>query len=439
MLTIICACGRRFQTVDEHAGKKTRCPVCGKTLIAPHREAEARPREKSEKSAPPAWWTPRGQGGAATGPDAAGPMPRATRPRIEDLPGMEAPPAAKDPARPASRSGPIRLALGIGAVFLSISGLLWWLITPGSKPGPAQAEVHAVVDRDPPARDPSRAVGRSPAGDLPTPDGPRAEVGPKSKADPAPPSPSPASGSAPEAGRPRLKLLAPAYFYPAGPGLKQWERLIQAASRVPIVAIANPSSGPGEEANSDYTAVVGRAKRGGVLVVGYVATDYAKRPLAEVRDEIDRWARFYPEIGGIFLDSQASEPGHADYYASLRDHAREKIKGAAVITNPGAICAEEYSSRLTSVDICLFSSATGFEAFRLPRWAERHTSGRLGAMPSQVAGAERMRDRVQLAAARGFGLIYVTDARLPNPWDRLPSYWDDEVEAVRQVNAGRTP
>jgi hypothetical protein len=31
------------------------------------------------------------------------------------------------------------------------------------------------------------------------------------------------------------------------------------------------------------------------------------------------------------------------------------------------------------------------------------------------------------------GYCYITDARQPNPWDRLPSYWGEEIEAVQQL------
>ena len=124
---------------------------------------------------------------------------------------------------------------------------------------------------------------------------------------------------------------------------------------------------------------------------------------------------------------------------TLRDHVRGKIKGGYVVNNPGTICDEEYAARLTSVALCLFAAPSGFEEFRLPRWAERHPSGRFAAMPSDVAGPEQMRDFIQVASSRGFGLIYVTDAQAPNLWDRLPTYWDAEVEAVRRVNSGRAP
>src|SRR5689334_6275717 len=78
-----------------------------------------------------------------------------------------------------------------------------------------------------------------------------------------------ASG-APESAR--VRLWVPAYFYPFGDGLKEWERLIAAARDVPVVAIVNPNSGPGDHADTNYEAIIPRARSAGVIVVGYVGT-----------------------------------------------------------------------------------------------------------------------------------------------------------------------
>ena len=75
----------------------------------------------------------------------------------------------------------------------------------------------------------------------------------------------------------------PAYIYPVGDGRKEWQRLIDAASKVEIVAIANPNSGPGDERNLDYAAIFTEASDRGITLVGYVSTDYGKRPQAEIK------------------------------------------------------------------------------------------------------------------------------------------------------------
>jgi hypothetical protein len=50
-----------------------------------------------------------------------------------------------------------------------------------------------------------------------------------------------------------------------------------------------------------------------------------------------------------------------------------------------------------------------------------------------------MRDLVRLAVRGRIGSIYITDQDGPNPWGRLPRYWEAEVEAVHRVNQRQEP
>ena len=43
-----------------------------------------------------------------------------------------------------------------------------------------------------------------------------------------------------------------------------------------------------------------------ITLVGYVSTSYAKRPLADVKADIDQWPRLYAGLAGVFFDEQAS-------------------------------------------------------------------------------------------------------------------------------------
>src|SRR5262249_38196114 len=134
-----------------------------------------------------------------------------------------------------------------------------------------------------------RAVGRPDGGQPPT--GPDPGPAPPSKAPP-----------------PRLRLLVPAYFYPGGEGAAAWDRLLSVPRPDLVVVIANPDSGPGKMADPSYTQVFDRARQRGLTVIGYVSTRHGKRPADEVKEDVDRWVRFYPAVQGIFLDEQASDP-----------------------------------------------------------------------------------------------------------------------------------
>jgi hypothetical protein len=183
-----------------------------------------------------------------------------------------------------------------------------------------------------------------------------------------------APGAEPEA--PRLSLLVPAYFYPSGRGLDDWDRLIASAARAPIVAIANPASGPGAKVDPNYSSVIARAVKAGVTVIGYVSTSYAKRPIDAVKADIDRWARFYPEVRGIFLDEQASGADRVAYYAEAAEHAQARLRRPLIVTNPGTTCAEEFLARSAADVACLFEGGRDYDRFRPP------PTGRPGTPPA---------------------------------------------------------
>ena len=45
-----------------------------------------------------------------------------------------------------------------------------------------------------------------------------------------------------------------------------------------------------------------------------------------------------------------------------------------------------------------------------------------------------MREVVALARDRGAGLLFVTDGVMPNPWDRLPAYWHQQVSLIGGID-----
>jgi hypothetical protein len=299
------------------------------------------------------------------------------------------------------------MALAAGAIVVGLLGIFVGARLLGPTPPAGDGPPHAPREPRTPAEDREPASPAAPVTDAPT--------------APAPPSP--------------LTVLVPAYFYPGGEGLEDWNRLIEAASKVPVVAIVNPASGPGTSANPDYAEVLRRAKEAGVTLLGYVNTGYAKRPLPEIEADLGRWIRFYPEIGGIFLDAQASEAEHVAFYAGLHDLVKSKIDRALVVTNPGVICAEDYLARPSTDVAIMFENLQGFEAAALPSWARRYPAHRFAALPYAIATPEQMKEVLQQAILKGIGYLYVSDGTGTNPWERLPSYWAAEVEAVERINA----
>src|SRR6516164_660847 len=56
MISVSCTCGRRFKAEDQHAGKRTKCPVCGNLLVIG--QAPAGSSGVNDNGEVPSWWFP---------------------------------------------------------------------------------------------------------------------------------------------------------------------------------------------------------------------------------------------------------------------------------------------------------------------------------------------------------------------------------------------
>jgi Spherulation-specific family 4 len=468
MIRVICTCGRAFKAEDRHAGKRTKCPECGASLtIGPAPISSSSGGGAKEV---PAWWypsEPTAQAERATAPTRSGsdpgadaantmvlppgfsPKPQASSQRptaASSTSGQVSPPRAPvgpPVPLPGSRPFPVTMLWAIASatvalLILAVCATLW-LRSPTSKPdeiSPARrgAELGNSDNLAPNKPSPSTVPSREPAssdntiaststtnasGDISS---------SKAKGDVGLPSKSALAGASR-----RLRLLVPVYIFPAGEGRNEWRRLIDAAAKVEIVAIANPNSGPGNDRNPDYDAIFTEASARGVTLLGYVSTDYGKRPQAEIQKDVEKWVRFYPQIRGFFFDQQPSESRGAIQFAELRDFVKQRMKDSLVITNPGVACDQAYLARNVSNVTCVFNDFAGFDQFELPPHLKGYDPARFAAMPYNIPDVEKMQLIVKEAIIKRIGYLYISDAKPPNSWGKLPAYWEAEVDAVSRV------
>ncbi len=233
---------------------------------------------------------------------------------------------------------------------------------------------------------------------------------------------------------PTVRLLVPAYFYPAGEGLQSWRTLIHSAAKAPITAIVNPDSGPGKRVDPNYSEVFRLGKNTRVTLIGYITLSYAKRPLSAVKADIDQWQSFYPEVQGFFFDEQPSGVEQVRFAEECFAYARQKIDKAELVSNPGVICAREYLTGPSAPTVCLFEHHEGFENYRLPEWADALPPKRFAVLHYNLKTADEMRRTLQAVIQQSSGYVFLTDRQAPHPWEGLPAYWQEELEAVIKTN-----
>ena len=203
------------------------------------------------------------------------------------------------------------------------------------------------------------------------------------------------------------------------PGDSSWNAVIAAKKEHPtvgVVAIVNPSDGPGSAVSSAYTSGIAGLTAAGIKVIGYVATGYGANSAATVKANIDRWKQFYPGLSGIFFDEQSNNAQFVSYYRDLSQYA--KAQGLPfTVGNPGTDTDEAYVGAL---DMMLIYESAGLPSLTaLGGWHAKYAPSNFGIIPY----AANLDATFVRNARKSVGYVYVQSDNLPNPWDSVPSFF----------------
>ena len=251
------------------------------------------------------------------------------------------------------------------------------------------------------------------------------------------------------------KLMVPAYFYPAGEGLKTWNRLIDSHApddRIEIVAIANINSGNvGTTVDSNYADVIERAAKKGLTVIAYITSDYANAhgvsSIETAKANVTNWFKLYPQLQGVFIDEQTSDGAAIpSYYEPLRKHIRSVAPKALIVGNPGNNCVEDFLVKRPNgpiMDVVIIHENNETKVPYIDAvpaaWMSNYSPARFAMLVHTSATFGR---QLRLARNRRTGYVFITDAVGPppdtiHPWGKLPTYWEDELQMIGALNDNR--
>ncbi len=223
-------------------------------------------------------------------------------------------------------------------------------------------------------------------------------------------------------------IFVPAYFHPSGDNLSYWDDLAAAAAKMPLIVVINPNSGPGEKLDPSYPPVIAKLAKTKAQLVGYISTSYAKVPLEKAKADIVAWTKMVPEIQGYFLDEQTSDAAHVEHYQKLVAAAKAARPKGTVVSNPGTPCDEGYFAKGGPDILCTFENSTPLADFKGDTIAAPATR-RIG-LAHSLHPRTKLEPLLDQAENKSLGWVFLTDGIMPNPWDRLPSFWDMLVGEV---------
>lgn len=259
----------------------------------------------------------------------------------------------------------------------------------------------------------------------------------------------------------KLKMIVPIYIGPYGPKkLSYWKYATEAASKVNVLAIVNPNNGPSDiSADVNYMNVLINMKRNykkyaGSLMVGYISTKNANRPINEIEADIRKYLNWPIEyrVDGIYLDKYSNDPSHMTYYEQLYKLAKGLFNNtnSAVVTSPGksfqteTFCSEGYKNnsckgkRITDVAVVFEGSYADWQKHTFSHFIKtRKSSKKEFAVMVHSCPKDRVKEVVRKAMASNIGYVYATDEvkRFEDDylWDEFPSYFNIEVQEIQKV------
>jgi hypothetical protein len=223
-----------------------------------------------------------------------------------------------------------------------------------------------------------------------------------------------------------VRLVVPAYYAPGA----DWQRII-AASDVVGMIIFNPNNGPGMTMDPAYVSAIAKARTAGILVVGYVATNYGQRPEADIDADVNGYYDLYKASGIYFAEG----PMEADCTTLEPEYRR--LTALALSRDPKAYLAigtRFCPTYITFSDLMVEFAEdwTTYQSYKVPSWMPANSPERfcqfINSVPPDLAS-----HALSTAVGYGAGWVFATDGAQPNPWGALPSYFDQELTAVRQL------
>lgn len=222
-------------------------------------------------------------------------------------------------------------------------------------------------------------------------------------------------------------LIVPLYSYPGN----TWDKLIQEKtlhSDVPVIAIVNPDNGPGVK-DANYVAGIQDLQKSGILVLGYVYTKNVDT--TEIRNDINEYKNWYG-VDGIFFDAMSNTRGDESFYKQISDYAKS-MGLSYTVGNPGADTIPTY---VGTVDNLVIHDNSGILSMAsLGGWHANFTKSDFSSISY---GVSHVNKTYVTDAEKHVKYIYITDLKLPNPFNGLPSYIDDLMTMMQPSHLGNS-
>lgn len=239
----------------------------------------------------------------------------------------------------------------------------------------------------------------------------------------------------------RPGALIPAYFAANSANFTTIINQKNAHPDVPVAVVLNPTgSGVGDAAQSAYTTLMNNLTAAGILVLGYVYTNFGEEAEATVQTEMTKWWDFYNagttattrRVNGIYFAAMSNQSSKQTYYSNLHTYARV-TKGFQTTAGSTGTTAPTSFLNSTCADSIVVYEGVGVPLPQNYSQYDAFPNNNIGLIPYGI-GSINIDWLRQISAYAGW--MYMTSDSGINPYDTLPSYFSTIMTELDGMGGG---
>ncbi len=235
----------------------------------------------------------------------------------------------------------------------------------------------------------------------------------------------------------QTRLAVPSY---QNPGTSTWNGWAAQGPGGVGLMIVNLKNGDDTSYKSSIDTAIQKARKQGMLVIGYTYTGYGTRDPKVVRQRIDSAYQNYL-VDGIFFDEAANDcsatntyfPSNYLYYQELTNYVRSRGGAHITVMNPGTPSPDDCYMSITNI-LVNWESTAGYAPYQTGYidypWTHKYPADRFWHMILGVPQAQ-MASALSLASSRNAGWVYISDSAT-NAYNQVPVYWTALGTAIKQ-------
>lgn len=159
--------------------------------------------------------------------------------------------------------------------------------------------------------------------------------------------------------------------------------------------------------------------------------------MKEIKADIQTYRKWY-NVNGFFIDEVEATTTYRPYYKNISSYIKGLNASNLVVLNPGTIPDDQAFMIFADVVVIHEDDISTLSTFKLPAWLCKVDPKKICLIYYNANTSTSMLNAVAKTKKLNTGYVYITDDVLSNPYDTLPTYYQEEYNALAATSTNVT-